>query len=166
MYIESATIGDMENIKSLYSEVAKHEGGIARFQEEITDEYIGDFIKNSMNSGIILVARNDSGEVIGEIHAYKSGLRVFEHVLSNLTIAISPDYQGKGIGKKLFLQLLETVENSPDILRVELIARESNKKAISFYQQLGFQIEGALRNKIKDSKGNLENDILMGWLKK
>ena len=166
MYIERASIEDKKDIKSLYSEVAKREGGIARFYDEITDEYIDDFITSSLDSGIILVTRNDSSEVIGEIHAYKSGLRVFEHVLTNLTIAVSPDFQNKGIGKRLFLRLLEIVEESPDILRVELIARESNNKAISFYKQLGFQVEGALRNKIKDSKGNLENDIIMGWLKK
>ncbi len=113
-----------------------------------------------------MVAENDNGEIIGEIHAYRTGLRVFDHVLTNLTIVVSPGYQGRGIGKKLFDRLLETAEKSDDILRVELIARESNKKAISFYKQLGFQIEGTLRNKIKDSMGNLESDIIMGWLKK
>jgi len=50
-----------------------------------------------------------------------------------------------------------------DILRIELIARESNKKAIAFYQKLGFQIEGRLLNRIKTESG-FEADIPMAWM--
>ncbi|WP_319371320.1 GNAT family N-acetyltransferase [uncultured Ilyobacter sp.] len=185
MNIRYASIEDMSKIKSLYSEVAKTEGGIARFQYEITESYILEFIKNSVESGVILVAENESRDIIGEIHTYRSGLRVFDHVFTNLTIAVSPNHENKGkklfftlleiveknkdilrVGKKLFFTLLEIVEKNKDILRVELIARESNKKAIDFYKKLGFEIEGALRNKIKNSNGKMESDIIMGWIKK
>ena len=45
---------------------------------------------------------------------------------------------------------------------MELIARESNQKALKFYGSLGFEIEGKLRKRIKNSKGELEADIMMG----
>lgn len=48
---------------------------------------------------------------------------MFNHVLSDLTIAVDPEYQGRGLGNRLFQTLLDHVtEERKDILRVELIA--------------------------------------------
>ncbi|MDM7917826.1 MAG: GNAT family N-acetyltransferase [Methanosarcina sp.] len=72
----------------------------------------------------------------------------------------------KGIGKLLFRTLLEETESrNPEIIRVELIARESNKKAIEFYKKLGFNIEGRLENRICDKNGKLEADIPMDCIR-
>jgi ribosomal protein S18 acetylase RimI-like enzyme len=84
-----------------------------------------------------------------------------------LTIAVHPDFQGFGIGKALFTELMrQTTENRPDILRVELIARESNAKAIEFYKKLGFAAEGRMTNRIASVGGGFEADIPMAWLRK
>lgn len=67
----------------------------------------------------------------------------------------------------LFKELLSVIENTKlDILRVELIARESNKKAIAFYERIGFIIEGRLENRIKNTNGTFEADIPMAWMNK
>jgi len=52
-----------------------------------------------------------------------------------------------------------------NITRVELIARESNTKAIKFYQSLDFEIEGCFRKRIDGILNKLENDIPMGWIR-
>jgi ribosomal protein S18 acetylase RimI-like enzyme len=49
---------------------------------------------------------------------------------------------------------------------VELIARESNAKAIAFYQSLGFVIEGRFERRIRNPDGSLEADIPMAWLRR
>ena len=102
--------------------------------------------------------------MIGEIHASTPGPAVFNHVYSDLTIVVHPDFQGKKIGRTLFTIFLEEVGlNRPTIGRVELIACESNQKAIRFYQSFGFRIEGRLEMRIKTPDGNYEADIPMGW---
>ncbi len=164
--IETATHTDGPALIKLYRAVAATEGGLARTQAEITNEYVTYFLQKAQESGIILVARPTvDGPIIGEIHCYALGPRVFAHVLGELTIAVHPDYQGQGVGKALFTELLRRVEQErSDILRVELIARESNHKAIAFYHKLGFQIEGRLANRIRsiDDSG-FEADIPMAW---
>ncbi len=50
----------------------------------------------------------------------------------------------------------------PDITRIELIARESNRKAIRFYESLGFWIERELVAHIRNVDGSLESDIPLG----
>ena len=54
----------------------------------------------------------------------------------------------------------------PDILRVELIARESNTKAIDFYKQIGFVQEGRFEKRIIGTDNQFEADIPMAWFNK
>lgn len=51
------------------------------------------------------------------------------------------------------------------ILGIELIARESNQRAINFYQTLGFVIEGKMLNRIQSVDGGFEADIAMAWFR-
>ncbi len=150
---------------ALYRTVAAVEGGLARTAEEITADYVSHFVQKSLARGVFLVARQpDTQEIIGEIHAYDLGPKVFAHVLGELTIAVHPRHQGRGVGKALFTAFLHHVSTErPDILRVELIARESNQKAIAFYQKLGFRIEGKFAGRIRSVQGGYEADIPMAW---
>ncbi|MOA16500.1 Spermidine N(1)-acetyltransferase [compost metagenome] len=76
---------------------------------------------------------------------------------------MDPEWQGKGVGRHLFSALIEDVEeNHSNILRIELFARESNDKAIRFYEKLGFTIEGKFVNRVMGVNG-LEADIAMAW---
>ncbi|MBL8821968.1 MAG: GNAT family N-acetyltransferase [Planctomycetia bacterium] len=165
--IRRSTETDVPTILALYRKVAAIEGGLARIQEEISHEYVRSFVARAMKSGFSFVAQLPSREaVIGEIHAYALGPKVFSHVLGELTIAVDPDTQGKGIGRLLFEHLLHSAKHErKDILRVELIARESNHKAIAFYQKLGFQIEGKMAGRIRGTDGKLEADIPMAWFR-
>ena len=141
-------------------------GGLARSYEEITEEYINNILSKSQDGGIQLVIPNPASPdaVIAEIHCSKFEPKVFGHILSDLTIVVDPGFQGKGIGKMIFKTLLDTVANErKDILRIELIARESNKRAIQFYQQIGFIVEGRFERRIKSATGQFEADIPMVW---
>ena len=166
--IRSATFDDLYKIIALYREVALKSGGIAREADEITEGYVRNFLEKSLGSGIILVAENSSDpeELIAEVHTYTPGIKVFAHVFSDLTIVVRPGFQGKGVGKMLFGTLMEEIEKKhPEILRVELIARESNEKAIGFYESFGFKVEGRMEKRINGTIGRLEADIPMGWIR-
>lgn len=166
MHFRTAEPQDLPKIVQLYKAVARIEGGIARVEEEVTEEYVSNFLTKSFESGLIIVCEHpdDPNQLVGEVHAYRPGLKVFNHVLSDLTIAVHPDFQGKKIGRTLFTIFLEEIgQNRPDIGRVELITREGNARAIALYQSLGFRIEGRLEMRIKTPDGMYEADIPMGW---
>jgi putative acetyltransferase len=164
--VSNGGAGDVAAIENLYREVAAIEGGLARAADEISREYVENFVSKAAASGIIVLARKDE-RVIGEIHAYALGPKVFAHVLGELTIAVHPDFQSLGVGKALFTELMRRVdEERPDILRVELIARESNARAIEFYKKLGFEIEGRMTDRIRSVDGGFEADIPMSWRRK
>ncbi|HQU81485.1 MAG TPA: GNAT family N-acetyltransferase [Pyrinomonadaceae bacterium] len=161
--VTNADFQDCLKIEELYRKVAAVEGGLARTADEINAEYVANFVTKSIKTGIIIVARKDE-KIIGEIHGYALGPQVFAHVLGELTIAVHPDFQGVGVGRAIFFEFMRrVVEDRADILRVELIARESNGKAIEFYKKLGFEVEGKMTNRIRGVSGGFEADIPMAW---
>jgi ribosomal protein S18 acetylase RimI-like enzyme len=174
--LRPATSTDCEAITGLYKKVIRLSGGLARREEEVTPEYVNGFIEKARAYGLQFVA-TDGTHIVGEIHCYKAGIACFDHLLGELTIAVDPDYQGRGVGKALFIAVLSEVkENRKDILRIELLTGELNKRAIAFYQSLGFVIEGRMPNRYKLGPADLlrlENtstlsafdaDIPMAWM--
>lgn len=93
--IRFATSEDAANLNILYKSVAKTIGGIARLEKEITDVYILNFLNKALDNGLCLIIENPQkdNEIIAEIHCYKLGLKVFDHVLSELTIVVHPNFQ-------------------------------------------------------------------------
>jgi putative acetyltransferase len=166
MRYRSADIDDLYRIIKLYKAVARQEGGIARLEHEITEDYVKNFILKSLSTGVIIVGENpdDEDELVAEVHGYKSGIAVFDHLLGDVTIVVHPNFQGKKIGRTILTIFLEEIgRNRMDIGKVELIAREGNMKAIQLYQSLGFRIEGRLEMRIRTPEHNYEADIPMGW---
>ncbi len=166
MIIRIASAEDSAGMLALYKCVATIPGGIARLAEEVDETYVASFLSNAVARGLALVALDDDGNIVGEIHAYRPEPFCFGHVMSDLTIVVDPTIQGHGIGRQLFECFIAAViKDYCDISRIELIARESNWRAIRFYESLGFCREGRLTGRIKNVDGSLESDIPMGWLR-
>jgi ribosomal protein S18 acetylase RimI-like enzyme len=165
--VRTAIASDKNKILELYKRVTvATPGGIARSFDEITETYIQDFMQESSLHGLEFVIDNpdDAGEIIAEIHCYQSGLKVFDHVLSELTIVVDPSFHNKGLGKLIFTHLLDFVtHNRPDILRVELVVKDSHTYAIALYKKIGFIAEGRFEKKFKKIDGNYDSDIPMVW---
>lgn len=161
--IRKAVAADHARILALYKAVATVPDGIARRPEEVSEAYVSGFMQKAAADGIELVCEED-GRIVGEIHASRIGVDALKSLLTDLTIAVAPDRHGKGVGRRLFQGLLDDVmANMPHITRVELFARESNVRARALYQSLGFVEEGRLRARVRNSRGELEDDTIMGW---
>lgn len=161
--IRKAKKTDIIKLIKLHREVAKVKNGIARTPQEISKKYVTDFLTNSLKKGLIFVAENNDN-LVAEIHCYKLEPNCFKNNLSNLTIVVHPDFHDQGIGKKIFLHLLNEVKTKhKNILRIELTVRQSNQRAIKIYQSLGFEIEGIMKNRILDAEGKNSGDTMMAW---
>jgi ribosomal protein S18 acetylase RimI-like enzyme len=163
--IRKAQAHDHARIVQLYREVASVPDGIARTPGEVSDAYVSAFMHRAAADGIELVCEED-GRIVGDIHAARVGIASLDHLLTDLTIAVAPSAQGRGVGRRLFQALLDEVSrNMPHITRVELFARDSNVKARALYASLGFVEEGRLRARVKNGRGEPETDTIMGWLR-
>jgi ribosomal protein S18 acetylase RimI-like enzyme len=165
--IRRGTIEDIGAIRKLYLSVAEQSGGLARIPGEVSADYVRTFVEHSLADGLIFVAEMDGLDgLAGELHAHGDGLHNFLHVLGNLTVAVSPSAQGRGIGRRLFEHLLTDVrQHWPHIQRVELVTQESNQRAQRLYESLGFTREGRMERRIRSPHGGVEADIPMAWLR-
>lgn len=163
LHIRHTKQEDYPDLINLYRQVANISGGIIRVDNEINFDYVNMFVENSMKKGLSLVAEIDT-RIVAEIHAYTPEIYAFRHMLTDLTIVVHPEFQNRGIGKKLFNKFLKIVqEEFQHILRIELYVREENKPIVAFYKALGFINEGRQRNKILNVAGELETPLHMAW---
>lgn len=87
-----------------------------------------------------LICFNEVDEVIGTGRLYLEGKN---GIVSQM--AVSKEYQRKGVGKEILLRLIKK-SNEFNILKLTLSARES---AIEFYRLFGFEIQGELYPSVK-----------------
>lgn len=83
------------------------------------------------NVSISLVARNESGFIIGVFF----GLTDYAYWLYVTDLGVAREYEGQGIGRRLMKTALEKAGDEKDIA-VYLIA---NENAIPFYEKLGMK---------------------------
>ena len=167
MKLRKAEKTDLKKITALYKKVAETPNGIARTPQEISEKWVEDFLNNALTKGLIFVVEHpeNAEKVIAEIHCHKFDPACFKHVLANLTIVVHPDFQGGGLGKKIFSHLLSEIQTHHlEIARVELFTRNNNARGIRLYQSLGFKIEGICESRILDANGDLGGDVMMAWL--
>lgn len=165
MHFRTAELRDVPALLKLYTAVA-NQGTLTRTEDEITVEYVQGFISKGIEGGLIIVAEHPERphELVGEIHAVKAGIRLFNHVLTDLTFAVHPNFQKKGLGRSLLTLFLdEVVRTRPDVGKVELLVQESQSGAISLFQSLGFLIEGRFELRRRNTDSTYEADIPMGW---
>ena len=160
-----ATPQDAAAILALHRKVAAVPGGLAREPGEVTADYVAHAMAVAADGGINLVAVDADGGLCGELHVERMKVGIFAHVLTDLTVAVDPDWQGRGVGSALFRALIEMARTmSPPIGRIELWTGAANLGAQRLYQRLGFKIEGRMIGRGRYPDGHVEDDIVMGLL--
>ena len=86
MRYRTATSEDLDALVKLYKTVAGTEGGIARLENEITPDYVRNFLEKSLASGLIIVGEHpdNADELVAEIHAYKAGFSRTIRMITNM----------------------------------------------------------------------------------
>lgn len=162
--IRPLSLMDVDALVALHRATAAAPGGLARTPEEIDAAYVSGFVAKTSAGGVALGAWAD-GALAGEIHASRMGIAQFAHVLTDLTVAVHPAWQGRGVGSALFRALFaQAATLTPRVERIELMAREGNSEAIRLYERLGFRGEGRFLGRVRLPDGSTEADIAMGLL--
>lgn len=163
--VRPARTDDAPAILALHRKVAALPGGLARQPEEVTADYVAHAMATAADGGVNLVAVDADGVVCGELHVERMKVGIFAHVLTDLTVAVDPDWQGRGVGSALFRALFEAARAlTPPATRIELWTGAANLGAQRLYERLGFKIEGRMIGRGRYPDGHVEDDIVMGLL--
>ena len=163
--IRPATSDDAAAVLALHRRVAAQPGGLARQPEEVTIDYVVHALAASADGGVNLVAVDVKGALCGELHVERMKVAIFAHVLTDLTVAVDPDWQGRGVGSALFRALIDTARTmTPPVGRIELWTGAANLGAQRLYERLGFRVEGRMVGRGRLPDGTVDDDIVMGLL--
>jgi putative acetyltransferase len=159
--IRATTPADAPAILAVHLAAASNGGGLAREPDEMDLAGIEASLVRPFQDGVALIAWID-GKPAGEIHASRYAPRQFAHNLTDLTVAVHPDFQGRGVGAALFEAVFDAARKmAPPIERIELLCREGNAGAVRLYQRLGFVIEGRFHRRVRLRNGTVEDDLAM-----
>ena len=165
--VRKATMNDVEGIYNVYKSSASfYHHSLTQNFDEIKLNYIKqDVIQPALDLGLILVAENENGKIIGSFKSYTSPYRTLAHTMSNTTFVTTPDYEGKKAFVILIRKFFETIKNEYlHIKYVDGVPHSSNTTAINEYLKVGYKIKGKLSDKILDTdKKKFEDEIIIIW---
>ncbi|GAB4339492.1 MAG: ribosomal protein S18-alanine N-acetyltransferase [Calditrichia bacterium] len=120
MRIRPMQTGDLDRVAELEAQIFSDPWSRSSFEFEVKH--------NRFSFPVVL-------EKDGELVGYAVVWKMFEE-LHVANIAISPDYQGQGLGEYLLQEILK----DPGICQYALLeVRESNYRAIRLYEKYGFK---------------------------
>jgi ribosomal protein S18 acetylase RimI-like enzyme len=139
-------------------------GGLGRLPGEMDLPWMEEALAAALEGGVAIGAW-DGAKLAGMIKASRMPSVQFQHVLWDLTVAVAPQAQGRGIGQELVERLLaDATVLVPKIERIELVVREGLTHAIRLYERLGFRAEGRFERRFRLSDNSCEADIPMALL--
>lgn len=159
------------NMFHLYDTLLHGENDIyfqsAKECERLGTDSIRRFILDSLkspHSALFVLKDMNSREIYGHIHI-KVGQTMRSSHRAELYLGVLKQFQGIGVGKKL-MEIADFWVRKEGLERMQLSVFSSNEKAINFYNSLGFEYEGCLKNAIKMEDGRYLDEILMGKMVK
>ncbi len=160
--IRAARIEDASILAVAEQEIAKNPGELVSLPSELAPERFERTIASILHTkrGQYLIAEIDN-QIVGHALLDPLPLRATQHV-AHLTLVVHQNWQGQGIGKLLLESLIKWATSEVSTIeKIELHVRSSNQRAISLYTKMGFCQEGCLKNRVKISKGQYVDDIVM-----
>lgn len=165
LIIRNALVEDAPRLIELIKKLDTETSFLLREPDEfnMTVEMEEKFLEEKLDSetGILIIAEVD-GNIIGSCSLEGSKRKRLRHAV-NLGIALTSEYWGLGIGRKLMESAISWSKEN-EISRITLQVDAVNYRALSLYTKLGFQVEGTF---IKDkllSDGTYRNSYAMALL--
>jgi len=147
MKITKFPVSNWLDYKNLYMEsIANSPQAFLWSKEEISskeDSEWQDRIKN------MFFAITDDGKLVGMAGFYCEEKKKLAHIANIVRVYVSPEYRGKGIGKKLLLTVNENIKSKPEIKKIQLRVISTQTSACNLYKSVGFEKVGKQKMAVK-----------------
>ncbi|MEK4012725.1 arsinothricin resistance N-acetyltransferase ArsN1 family A [Peribacillus sp. FSL M8-0224] len=143
MIIREAMAADIDSIKEIYNQGI--EDRIATLETELKDQaYMEEWFAKHIGRFKVIVA-DQEGEIVGwaSLNPYNS--RDAYKGVADLSVYISRDHRGKGIGC-LLLQSIEKLAKENDFNKIVLFTFPFNQMGQGLYQKRGYREVGVFKN--------------------
>lgn len=119
-----------------------------------------DVFDELMRRDYFWVFQDDNDDDCG-MASVKLGTGRTAHIAEIGSLAVKKAEQGKGLGKIIIEQIIAFLK-AIDIERIQLFAESDNVSALRFYDALGFEREGLMKNYFKRGDGRCVDEVIYG----
>lgn len=89
------------------------------------------------------------GEKVVGLMSYKDEDRLkTKHKSGIYAVYVSPEYRGKGVGKKLLTEALNRIKTNINIIKINLTVNPLQTSAVKLYESFGFKAVGTLSKEL------------------
>ncbi|ASK60997.1 GNAT family N-acetyltransferase [Virgibacillus phasianinus] len=152
MEIKLLTATDAENYWNLRLEALKQcpEAFATSYEEAISRKNpIEQVAQNLDVKGNYTFGAFENNTLMGMVTLMKERHQKLQHRANIFAMYVTPKKQGKGIGKSLLQEVIETAKLTDEIEKLNLTVVKTNKKAKQLYSTLGFQTFGLEEKALK-----------------
>lgn len=146
MMIRKATEDDFEAIRAIYNyevETACNNFAIHPADAETWAEHMAGYNKPGGNHPLIVADDREGVCGYASLSAFRSKGGYAPAV--ELSIYISPDHRGQGIGGKLMAAIIDEARANQDTHAVISVITEGNKASIALHEKFGFEYCGSMK---------------------
>jgi GNAT superfamily N-acetyltransferase len=133
--IRKAKLIDSERIVELQLKMAQETEGLDLNRDVVSKGVCGVFQEPARGTYWVV---EEKGEILGVLLAipewsdWRNGIVLWIH-----SLYVVPEARGRGVFKKLYLNLKKQVEQSPGLVGLRLYVEKQNKSAKKIYEKLG-----------------------------
>ena len=133
--IRAAEPADAAGISALIGRVGTVEGTLALPDMPVAARMEALQHVDTRDCRLVAVA---DGEIVGTAGLHNVGPSLRRSHARMLAIGLAPEWQGRGLGRRMIERLLDWADNWGGVLRVELHVHADNDRAMALYRKLGF----------------------------
>ena len=143
MIIREAIEADLDSVKDIYNQGI--EDRVATLETETKDQaYMEEWFAKHSGRYKLIVAEQD-GEIVGWASLNQYNSRNAYKGVADLSVYISRDHRGKGIGG-LLLQSIEKLAKENDFNKIVLFTFPFNQMGQGLYKKRGYREVGVFKN--------------------
>lgn len=146
---------DWEDVARIYKEGIETKK--ATFQQDVPEwsEWNREHMKSCR-----FVASNANGEIVGWAALSPVSTRCVYQGVAEVSVYVSPQIKGRGIGKELLLRMIDASEEA-GIWTLQSSVISSNKPSIRLHEKCGFRLIGYREKIARDMDGIWKNIVLL-----
>jgi len=161
--IRGAMVSDLEQIIRIFKLIAHEKTHFVVERVEVhMDEEKRNIRRSRGRNGLIAVAVNQKGHVVGFVNVIRSRRAKSRHVADIDSIGILPRYRGMGLGRELTREAIHWAHRS-GIKKLSLGVFSSNIAALKLYRSMRFVLDGVIRRQYRIRNRYVDNINLAFW---
>lgn len=105
-------------------------------------------------------AVDDANKLVGMAGCYCDTREKLAHIANVVSVYVSPEYRGKGVGRALLMAIIEDAKAKPQVKKLQLGVIITQAAAFKLYESLGFKKIGEQKMAV-NVNGTFYDEYLM-----